>query len=72
MGITRRADTMSGAYCIAGTRIPVSMVKSYVRLGYDADHIIAEFPSLTHEQINCALAFRSKPKAAPEQEQRNE
>lgn len=58
-GITRKPDTQSGRYCIAGTRIPVSAVKSFWNAGYNIEEIMAEYPTLTFEQIYCAISFRS-------------
>lgn len=58
-GITRRADTMSGAYCLAGTRMPVVQVQ---RMMMDAGEawILREFPWLTREQIATAMGFRAR------------
>lgn len=56
--ITRRADTMGGAYCLAGTRMPVVQVK---RMVADAgvDWVKREFPWITDSQIETALSFRA-------------
>lgn len=40
---------------IAGTRIPVSAVLSFHAAGYDTDAIIAEYPSLTADDITAAI-----------------
>lgn len=58
-GITRRKDTMGGAYCLAGTRMPVSQVKRMMRDSGEA-WIKHEFPWVTSEQIAAAMAFRAK------------
>lgn len=55
--ITRRADTMSGAYCIRGTRIPVWIVQRYVAAN-GAEWTLRDYPTLTREDIAAALAFR--------------
>lgn len=49
--------TMRGAPVIAGTRIPVSSVKSFADAGYSTQQIIAQYPSLTIEDIEAALAY---------------
>lgn len=56
--ITRRADTMGGRYCLKGTRMPVTQVKSMVA---DAgrDWVKREFPWITDAQIDTALAWRT-------------
>ena len=58
-GITRRADTMAGAYCLAGTRMPATQVK---RMVTDAgrDWVKREFPWITDAQIDTALRFRAR------------
>lgn len=57
--ITRKPDTMSGAYCLAGTRMPVTQVK---RMLADAgrDWIKSEFPWITDDQISAAMNFRAR------------
>lgn len=62
-GITRRADTMGGQYCIAGTRMPVTQVKSLVS-EVGRDWVKREFPWITGAQIDCCLAFRATPPVA--------
>jgi uncharacterized protein (DUF433 family) len=58
-GITRRPDTMTGAYCLAGTRMPVTQVK---RMVSDAgrDWVKREFPWITDAQIDTAFRFRAR------------
>lgn len=65
--ISRRPDTQSGAYCIAGTRIPVVAIKEMSRV-WSAEKIMREFPTLNREQIAAALAFRNPlPRTADQQ-----
>jgi uncharacterized protein (DUF433 family) len=47
----------SGRPCIKGTRITVYDVLEYLAGGMTEDEIIADFPSLTREDIRAALAF---------------
>jgi uncharacterized protein (DUF433 family) len=55
--ITRRPDTMGGAYCLAGERMPVVQVKRMMR-DCGREWIRREFPWMTDEQIAVAMAFR--------------
>jgi len=41
---------------IAGTRIPVATILSFVDAGYSVDDILREYPSLTSEDIEAALS----------------
>lgn len=59
-GITRRADTMGGAYCLAGTRMPVVAVKQIIA-GVGIPWLKREYPWITDAQIADALAFRKSP-----------
>lgn len=56
-GITRRPDTKAGAYCLAGTRMPVTAIKRCMAVWTVAE-MQAEYPWITVEQIQCALNFR--------------
>lgn len=49
---------------IAGTRIPVNAIKRFAQAGYTVDQIISEYPDLTPKDINAALKFGGKSKAA--------
>lgn len=57
--ITRRADTMGGAYCIRGTRIPVRTVKECAAY-WDLPKLLREYPSLTEDDVKAALAFHPR------------
>lgn len=56
--ITRNPAVMGGAYCLAGTRMPVVQVK---RMMHDAgrDWIKREFPWNTDAQIDAAVGWRN-------------
>lgn len=41
---------------IAGTRIPISTVRSFGDAGYSVDEILREYPSLTREDVEVALS----------------
>jgi uncharacterized protein (DUF433 family) len=47
----------SGKPCITGTRITVYDILEYLAGGMTEDQILADFPSLTREDIRAALAF---------------
>ena len=47
----------SGKPCIKGTRITVYDILEYLAGGMTEDQILADFPSLTREDIRAALAF---------------
>jgi uncharacterized protein (DUF433 family) len=50
-------NVMHGTACIAGTRIPVSVVLDNLASGMSADDLIAEYPSLKRDAIAGALAY---------------
>jgi uncharacterized protein (DUF433 family) len=47
----------SGKPCITGTRITVYDILEYLAGGMTEDQILADFPSLTREDIRAVLAF---------------
>ena len=53
----RRRHTVHNALTIAGTRIPISAVQSLSADGYSVAEIIAEYPTLTSEDIRVALDY---------------
>jgi uncharacterized protein (DUF433 family) len=58
--ITVDSRQMSGAPCIRGLRIPVSMVVGMVADGMTADEILAAFPNLEREDIPEALHYAAE------------
>ena len=48
-----------GEPCIKGTRIPVSVIVGSVKDGITPDEIINEYPQLTEESIQAAVAYES-------------
>ncbi|MBI4535117.1 MAG: DUF433 domain-containing protein [Ignavibacteriae bacterium] len=66
--ITSSPEICGGEPSIAGTRIPVSVILSYLAAGETYDHILKQFPHLTKEDILAALeyaAYLSTEKALP-------
>jgi uncharacterized protein (DUF433 family) len=55
--ITITPGTRGGKPCIKGTRITVYDVLEYLAGGMSEDQILADFPSLTREDIRACLAF---------------
>lgn len=48
-----------GKPCLAGTRITVDDVLSYLASGMTNAQIVADFPELTNELVNAAIEFES-------------
>ena len=46
-----------GKPCIKGTRILVSIILDYLKVGDDAKAILKEYPSLKEEDIRAALGY---------------
>jgi uncharacterized protein (DUF433 family) len=53
-------QVMHGTACIAGTRIPVSVVLDNLAPGMTSDELLAEYPTLTQEGIGAALAYAAE------------
>jgi uncharacterized protein (DUF433 family) len=46
-----------GQACVAGTRVPVSVVLDCIAAAMTPDQIIAEYPTLTREGVRAAAAY---------------
>jgi uncharacterized protein (DUF433 family) len=55
--ITFEPDKMAGQPCIRGHRITVYDILDYLASGMSYDEILEDFPQLTREDIQAALAF---------------
>jgi uncharacterized protein (DUF433 family) len=53
-------NVMHGVACVAGTRIPVSVVLDNLAARVPEERILAEYPSLTREAIAAALAYAAE------------
>jgi len=53
-------NVMHGVACIAGTRIPVSLVLDNLAAQVPEERLLAEYPSLTAEAIRAALAYAAE------------
>lgn len=54
------ANVMHGVACIAGTRIPVSVVLDNLAARVPEERLLAEYPSLTTEAVAAALAYAAE------------
>ncbi len=50
-------NILHGKPHIKGTRIPVSLILGYLAAGIDTDHIIAEYPDISQEDIAACLDY---------------
>jgi uncharacterized protein (DUF433 family) len=55
--ITVEPDKMGGKPCIRGMRFTVYDVLDYLASGMTVDQILADFPYLTKDDIQAALAY---------------
>ncbi len=55
--ITIEPGKRSGKPCIRGLRITVYDILSYLAAGMSVDEVLADFPSLTREDILAALSY---------------
>ncbi len=55
--VTRSRFVARNAATIDGTRIPVATIKRYWAAGFSTSEILAEYPSLTEEDITAAVAY---------------
>ena len=55
--IERRRNIVGNAPVVAGTRIPVSALRNFADAGYSVEEIMAEYPSLTREDVEAALRY---------------
>lgn len=49
-----------GEPCIVGTRIPVAMIVGSIADGMSVDEILAEYPQLTRQAVQAALAYAAE------------
>lgn len=55
--ITRNPDVLGGKPIIRGTRIAVSLVASWIEAGVPVDQILDDYPNLTRDDIEAAVAY---------------
>ncbi len=54
------ASIHHGDPCIAGTRVPVSVIVGSIADGDSVEQILASFPQMTREDIRAALLFAAE------------
>ena len=57
--IVRRRGVMGGALVLAGTRIPTKAVWSFHEAGYDTAGILEQYPHLTEDDVQAAIAYEA-------------
>lgn len=62
--VERSRFVASNALVVAGTRIPVAAVRSFVDAGYSPAQIMQEYPTLSEADIRAAVSFDRQTKAA--------
>ncbi|MGI8475143.1 MAG: DUF433 domain-containing protein [Thermomicrobiales bacterium] len=55
--ITRNPEVLGGRPIVRGTRIAVDLIEDWVVAGQTSAQIIADYPSLTLDDIEAALAY---------------
>ena len=49
--VTISSKVQGGLPCFAGTRVPISSLFDHLRKGYTVDEFLADFPTVSKEQI---------------------
>lgn len=55
--ITQSPEIMGGRPCIRGLRVTVGMIVGQIAAGQNIDQVLADYPSLEHEDILQALRY---------------
>lgn len=58
--ITVDPEICHGKACIAGTRVPVSVVLDNLVSGADADEIVNSYPSASHEAVRATVQYAAE------------
>jgi len=58
--ITTDPSVCHGKACIKGTRIMVSVILDNLAAGVDNKEILDSYPSLTSQDIQCAIAYAAE------------
>lgn len=56
---------MHGTPCFAGTRVPVEYLFDHLRIGYNVDYFLHQFPSVKREQVEALLERMKQQYVAP-------
>ena len=57
--VSRNSDTMSGALCFRGTRVPVQTLFDHLEVG-QLDQFYDDFPGVTPEMVEVVLGRSSE------------
>lgn len=55
--ITRNPAILGGQPIVRGTRVPVYLIVDWVNSGHTPEEIVADYPDLTVEDLEAALAY---------------
>lgn len=58
--VERHRFRMHNAWCVKGTRIPVSTIYNFADAGYSVAHILREYPDLTRKDVRAVLNLRGE------------
>ena len=58
--ITVDPEICHGKACIAGTRVPVSVVLDNLASGADADEIVKSYPSVSREAVRATVQYAAE------------
>ena len=64
--VTRNPQILRGKPIIRGTRVPVYLIVDFVTNGVTLAQIVEDYPDLTPEDVEAALAFAAQEKARTE------
>jgi len=64
--VTRNPEILRGKPIIRGTRVPVYLIVDFVDNGATPDQIVADYPDLTVDDVEAALAFAAQEQARTE------
>jgi uncharacterized protein (DUF433 family) len=64
--ISRNPEILRGKPIIAGTRVPVSLIVDFISNGVTPAQIVEDYPDLTVEDVEAALAFATQEQARTE------
>ncbi len=63
--ITRNPRILRGKPIVRGTRVPVYLIVDFVDNGVTPAQIVEDYPDLTLEDVEAALAFAARSKTGP-------
>jgi uncharacterized protein (DUF433 family) len=64
--VTRNPQILRGKPIIRGTRVPVYLIVDFVNNGVTPAQIVEDYPDLTLEDVEAALAFAAQEQARTE------